>query len=148
MNKINLKIKKISKFAQLPTYATEGAAGMDLYAANEEPITLAPLERKLIPLGFTMELPSGYEAQIRPRSGMAIKRGITLSNCVGTVDEDYRGEVCVGLVNLSREDYTISQGDRIAQMVVAPVTKAIIVEAEELAETVRGEGGFGSTGYN
>ena len=148
MNKINLKIKKISKFAQLPTYATEGAAGMDLYAANEEPITLAPLERKLIPLGFTMELPTGYEAQIRPRSGMAIKRGITLSNCVGTVDEDYRGEVCVGLVNLSREEYTIQTGDRIAQMVVAPVTKAIIIEADELAETVRGEGGFGSTGYN
>ena len=148
MNKINLKIKKISKLAQLPTYATEGAAGMDLYAANEEPITLAPLERKLVPLGFTMELPTGYEAQIRPRSGMAIKRGITLSNCVGTVDEDYRGEVCVGLVNLSREDYTIQAGDRIAQMVVAPVTKAIIIEADELAETVRGEGGFGSTGYN
>ena len=148
MNKINLKIKRISKLAQLPTYATEGAAGMDLYAANEEPITLAPLERKLVPLGFTMELPTGYEAQIRPRSGMAIKRGITLSNCVGTVDEDYRGEVCVGLVNLSREDYTIQAGDRIAQMVVAPVTKAVIVEADELAETVRGEGGFGSTGYN
>ena len=148
MNKINLKIKKISKFAQLPTYATEGAAGMDLYSANEEPITLAPLERKLVPLGFTMELPTGYEAQIRPRSGMAIKRGITLSNCVGTVDEDYRGEVCVGLVNLSRENYTIQAGDRIAQMVVAPVTKAVIIEADELAETVRGEGGFGSTGYN
>ena len=148
MDKINLKIKKISKFAQLPTYATEGAAGMDLYAANEEPITLAPLERKLVPLGFTMELPTGYEAQIRPRSGMAIKRGITLSNCVGTVDEDYRGEVCVGLVNLSREDYTIQTGDRIAQMVVAPVTKAVIIEADELAETIRGEGGFGSTGYN
>ena len=148
MNKINLKIKRISKLAQLPTYATEGAAGMDLYAANEEPITLAPLERKLVPLGFTMELPTGYEAQIRPRSGMAIKRGITLSNCVGTVDEDYRGEVCVGLVNLSREDYTIQAGDRIAQMVVAPVTKAVIIEADELAETVRGEGGFGSTGYN
>ena len=148
MNKINLKIKKISKLAQLPTYATEGSAGMDLYAANEEPITLAPLERKLVPLGFTMELPTGYEAQIRPRSGMAIKRGITLSNCVGTVDEDYRGEVCVGLVNLSREDYTINAGDRIAQMVVAPVTKAVIIEADELAETLRGEGGFGSTGYN
>ena len=148
MNKINLKIKKISKLAQLPAYATEGAAGMDLYAANEEPITLAPLERKLVPLGFTMELPAGYEAQIRPRSGMAIKRGITLSNCVGTVDEDYRGEVCVGLVNLSREDYTIQTGDRIAQMVIAPVTKAVIIEADELAQTVRGEGGFGSTGYN
>ena len=148
MNKINLKIKKISKLAQLPTYATEGSAGMDLYAANTEPITLAPLERKLVPLGFTMELPSGFEAQIRPRSGMAIKRGITLSNCVGTVDEDYRGEVCVGLINLSQEDYTIIAGDRIAQMIIAPVTRALIIETDELAQTARGEGGFGSTGYN
>ena len=143
-----LKIKRLEHNKSVPEYKTEGAAGMDLYAANEEPITLAPLERKLVPLGFTMELPAGYEAQIRPRSGMAIKRGITLSNCVGTVDQDYRGEVCVGLVNLSREDYTIQAGDRIAQMVIAPVTKAVIIEADELAETARGEGGFGSTGYN
>ena len=147
MNKINLKIKKISPLAQLPQYATEGAAGMDLYAANEIPITLMPLERHLIPLGFTMELPSGYEAQIRPRSGMAIKHGITLSNCVGTVDEDYRGEVGVGIINLSDKPYEIKAGDRIAQMVIAPVVKAQIIEADELLATKRGEGGFGSTGY-
>jgi len=147
MSKINLKIKRISSLAKMPTYATEGAAGMDLYAANEKPITLMPLERHLIPLGFTMELPQGYEAQIRPRSGMAIKHGITLSNCVGTVDEDYRGEVCVGIINLSDKPYEVKAGDRIAQMVVAPVVRAEIIEADELLETQRGEGGFGSTGY-
>jgi len=148
MSEINLKINRTSKLAKLPTYATAGAAGMDLYAANEEPITLKPLERKLIPLGFTMELPSGFEAQIRPRSGMAIKHGITLSNCVGTVDEDYRGEVGVGIINLSSEEYTINTGDRIAQMVIAPVVRAKITETDDLAETQRGKGGFGSTGYN
>ena len=147
MNKIDLKIKRISSLAKLPTYATEGAAGMDLYAANEKPITLMPLERHLVPLGFTMELPQGYEAQIRPRSGMAIKHGITLSNCVGTVDEDYRGEVCVGIINLSDKPYEVKAGDRIAQMVVAPVVRAQIIEADELLSTARGEGGFGSTGY-
>ena len=144
---INLKIKKISEFAQLPTYATDGAAGMDLYSANPEPITLAPLERKLLPLGFTMELPQGFEAQIRARSGMAIKHGITLINCIGTIDEDYRGEVCVGLVNISNEAYTINCGDRIAQMVISEVVKAQIEEATTLEETQRGSGGFGSTGY-
>lgn len=144
---INLKIKKISKFAKTPTYATKGAAGMDLYAANETSIILEPLERKLIPLGFTMELPSGYEAQIRPRSGIATKYGISLSNCVGTIDEDYRGEVCVGLINLSQEKYTINTGDRIAQMIIAPVIKANIEEVDELNSTDRGTGGFGSTGY-
>ena len=144
---INLKIKKISEFAKLPTYATAGAAGMDLYSANPEPITLAPLERKLIPLGFTMELPQGFEAQIRARSGMAIKHGITLINCVGTIDEDYRGEVCVGLVNISNEAYTINCGDRIAQMIISQVVKAQIEEATTLEETQRGSGGFGSTGY-
>ena len=147
MSKINLKIKRISSLAKMPTYATVGAAGMDLYAANEKPITLMPLERHLIPLGFTMELPQGYEAQIRPRSGMAIKHGITLSNCVGTVDEDYRGEVCVGIINLSDKPYEVKAGDRIALMLVAPVVRAEIIEADELLETQRGEGGFGSTGY-
>ena len=147
MSEVNVKIKRISELAKLPAYATDGAAGMDLYAANETPVTLKPLERKLIPLGFTMELPSGFEAQIRPRSGMAIKHGITLSNCVGTVDEDYRGEVGVGIINLSDEEYTISAGDRIAQMVIAPVVRANIIEADDLAETKRGQGGFGSTGY-
>jgi len=147
MSQINLNIKKVSELAKLPSYATSGAAGMDLYAANKEPVILKPLERALIPLGFTMELPCGYEAQIRPRSGMAIKHGITLSNCVGTVDEDYRGEVCVGIINLSKEEYTINAGDRIAQMVIAQVTKAVIQEVNDLNETDRGSGGFGSTGY-
>ena len=146
-SKINLKIKKISNLAKKPSYATEGAAGMDLYAANENPIVLKPMDRALIPLGFTMELPSGYEAQIRPRSGMAIKHGITLSNCVGTIDEDYRGEVCVGIINVSDKSYEIKAGDRIAQMIIAPVTKAQIIEVDELVQTQRGEGGFGSTGY-
>ena len=146
-SKINLKIKKISNLAKKPSYATEGAAGMDLYAANENPIVLKPMDRALIPLGFTMELPSGYEAQIRPRSGMAIKHGITLSNCVGTIDEDYRGEVCVGIINVSDKSYEIKTGDRIAQMIIAPVTKAQIIEVDELVQTQRGEGGFGSTGY-
>ncbi len=146
-SEINLKIKRISNLAKIPSYATQGAAGMDLYAANENPIILNPMERTLIPLGFTMELPTGYEAQIRPRSGMAIKHGITLSNCVGTIDEDYRGEVCVGIINVSDQPYEIKAGDRIAQMIIAPVTKAQIIEADELVATQRGEGGFGSTGY-
>lgn len=146
-SKINLKIKRISKLAQLPSYATEGSAGMDLYAANPEPITLMPIERCLIPLGFSIELPKGYEAQIRPRSGMAIKHGITLSNCVGTIDEDYRGEVCVGIINISDKPYEICAGDRIAQMIIAPVTKANIMEVVDLSHTNRGSAGFGSTGY-
>jgi dUTP pyrophosphatase len=109
---------------------------------------LKPLERKLIPTGFKMELPKGYEAQIRPRSGMSIKHGITLINCVGTIDEDYRGEVCIPIVNISNEEFTINNGDRIAQMVIAPVTKANIIVTTELSDTSRGEGGFGSTGKN
>jgi len=146
MTKVDVKIKKISEYAKIPFYATDGAAGMDLYATNEMPIVLKPMDRGLVPLGFSMELPPDYEAQIRPRSGMAIKHGITLSNCVGTIDADYRGEVCVGLINLSSQDYTIYCGDRIAQMIIAPVVKANIIEVEELDETDRGAGGFGSTG--
>ena len=106
------------------------------------------LERKLIPTGIKIELPSGYEAQVRPRSGMSIKHGITLVNCVGTIDEDYRGEVCVPVINLSKEDFTINNGDRIAQMVISPVTKAEINIVQKLSDTKRGEGGFGSTGKN
>ena len=146
VDNIKLKIKKINPNAKVPFYATAGASGMDLYAANEEPITLKPLERKLIPTGLQIELPKNYEAQIRPRSGLSIKHGITLINCVGTIDEDYRGEVCVPLVNLSSEEYTISKGDRIAQMVIQQVTKVIIEETTELSETQRAAGGFGSTG--
>lgn len=148
MERIELKIQKIDENAQIPQYQTEGAAGMDLCACLKEPITLKPLERKLIPTGFKMELPHGYEAQVRPRSGMSIKHGITLVNCVGTIDEDYRGEVCVPAINLSNEAFTINTGDRIAQMVIAPVTKADISVVAELSDTQRGAGGFGSTGKN
>ena len=119
---------------------------MDLYAANESTITLKPLERALVPTGIKIELPQGYEAQVRPRSGLAIKSGISLSNCVGTIDEDYRGEVCVGLINYSNEEFNVHRGDRIAQMLIAPVTKAVIETVEELSQTARQEGGFGSTG--
>ena len=130
----------------VPEYKTEGAAGMDLCAAIDEPIILQPLERKLIPTGLKIELEHGYEAQIRPRSGLSIKHGITLINCVGTVDEDYRGEVCVGLVNVSNEPYTIEPQERIAQMVIAKYEQAQIEVVTELSDTERGAGGFGSTG--
>ena len=130
----------------VPEYKTAGAAGMDLCAAITEGITLKPLERRLIPTGLKIELEHGYEAQIRPRSGLSIKHGISLINCVGTVDEDYRGEVCVPVVNLSNEEYTIQPDERIAQMVIARVEQAKIEVVTELSETERGEGGFGSTG--
>ena len=140
------KIEKLPHNMILPEYKTEGAAGMDLCAAIEEPIELKPLERKLIPTGLKIELEHGFEAQIRPRSGMSIKHGITLINCVGTIDEDYRGEVCVPIVNVSNEAYTIQPQERIAQMVIARVEQAKIEVVTELTETQRGEGGFGSTG--
>lgn len=146
MEEITLKIEKLPHCAGLPEYKTEGAAGADLMAANNEDIVLGPLERALVPTGIKIELPHGYEAQIRPRSGLAIKSGITLSNCVGTIDEDYRGEVCVGLINLSNAEFTIKRGDRIAQMLIAPVVRANIVVQSELTSTLRGTGGFGSTG--
>lgn len=141
-----LKIKRLAHNVNVPQYQTEGAAGMDLCAAIEEPVTLKPLERALIPTGLKIELEHGYEAQIRPRSGLSIKHGITLINCVGTIDEDYRGEVCVPVVNLSNETYTIQPQERIAQMIIARVEQAEIEVVAELTETVRGAGGFGSTG--
>ncbi len=141
-----LKIYRMAHNKFVPEYKTEGAAGMDLCAAITEPITLKPLERYLIPTGLKIELEHGYEAQIRPRSGLSIKHGISLINCVGTVDEDYRGEVCVGVVNLSNEEYTIQPDERIAQMIIARVEQAKIEVVTELSETARGEGGFGSTG--
>lgn len=143
-----LKIEQLPNNKSLPEYKTEGAAGMDLAAAIEEPLTLKPFERKLIPTGIKIELEHGYEAQIRPRSGLSIKHGITLINCVGTIDEDYRGEVCVPVVNLSNEAYTIMPEERIAQMVIAKVERAEIKVAVTLSSTQRGEGGFGSTGKN
>ena len=141
-----LKIKRIAHNVNVPQYQTAGAAGMDLCAAIEEPVTLKPLERALIPTGLKIELEHGYEAQVRPRSGLSIKHGITLINCVGTIDEDYRGEVCVPVVNISNETYTIQPQERIAQMVIARVEQAKIEVVTELTETVRGVGGFGSTG--
>ena len=141
-----LKIYRMPHNKFVPEYKTEGAAGMDLCAAISEPITLKPLERYLVPTGLKIELEHGYEAQIRPRSGLSIKHGISLINCVGTVDEDYRGEVCVGVVNLSNDEYTIQPHERIAQMIIARVEQAKIEVVTELSETSRGEGGFGSTG--
>lgn len=130
----------------LPSYESEYAAGMDIRAALEEPLTLDPGKRVLIPTGFQMALPEGYEAQVRPRSGLAWRHGITMLNTPGTIDADYRGEVKVLAVNLGEEPFTIEHGDRIAQMVVAPVLQCRVREAAELPETGRGEGGFGSTG--
>lgn len=130
----------------LPQYATPQSAGMDLRANLDEPVTLAPLERKLIPTGLYMALPAGYEAQVRPRSGLAIKKGITVLNSPGTVDADYRGEVCVILVNLSNEPFVVEDGERIAQMVIAKHEQPELVEVETLDETERGAGGFGHSG--
>lgn len=130
----------------LPAYQTEHAAGMDVYAALEADIVLQPLERALVPTGFYIELPAGYEAQIRPRSGLAYKHGITVLNSPGTIDADYRGEVKVLLVNLSNDPFTIRNGERIAQMVVAPHAQVQWQEADLLSETRRGAGGYGSTG--
>ena len=130
----------------LPEYATAFSAGMDLRANITEPIILKSLERKLIPTGLFIELPAGYEAQIRPRSGLAIKKGITVLNSPGTIDADYRGEVCIILVNLSLEDFIVNDGERICQMVIASHVQAEWVEVKELGTTVRGAGGFGHTG--
>ena len=141
-----LKIERLEHNKILPEYKTEGAAGMDLSAAITEPVVLKPLERALIPTGLKIELEHGYEAQIRPRSGLSIKHGITLINCVGTIDEDYRGEVCIPVVNLSNETYTIQSDERIAQMIIARVEQAEIQVETELTTTARGAGGFGSTG--
>ena len=144
--KIELKVCRLGNNVKMPFYATEGAAGMDLTAGILEPMEFKPFERKLVPTGIIIELPHGHEAQVRPRSGLSIKFGMTLVNCVGTIDEDYRGEVCVPMINLSNETYVINPGERIAQMVISPVQKAEIIEAEELNETARSVGGFGSTG--
>lgn len=130
----------------LPTYATEGAAGMDVRAFINEPISLQPLQRALVPTGLFIELPFGYEAQIRPRSGLAIKQGITCLNTPGTIDSDYRGEIKIILINLSSEAQVINGGDRIAQMVIQKVEKISWEEVPALSETTRSNGGFGSTG--
>ena len=144
-----MTIKVINKSKHdLPKYQTELSAGMDLYANIDEPITLKPLERTLVKTGLFISLPKGYEAQVRPRSGLAFKNGITVLNTPGTIDADYRGEIGVILVNLSSQDFTINDGDRIAQMVIAKHEIAIWEEVENLDETNRGEGGFGSSGVS
>ena len=130
----------------LPAYQSEDAAGLDLLAAVDEAVILPPLGRALVPTGLAMALPSGYEAQVRPRSGLAAKHGVTVLNSPGTIDADYRGEIKVILINLSDTPFTIGRGERIAQMVIAPVSRARLVETEALDATIRGEGGFGSTG--
>jgi dUTP pyrophosphatase len=132
----------------LPRYMSEHASGMDLCAAVDEPVTLDPGERALVPAGFHMALPPGYEAQVRPRSGLAAKHGITIVNAPGTIDADYRGEVKVILANIGTEPFAVNRGDRIAQMVIQPVLQAELTQVDELPESQRGHGGFGHTGRN
>ena len=142
-----MKVKIINKsHHQLPQYATSQSAGVDLRANLSEPVTLQPLQRALIPTGLFISLPVGYEAQVRPRSGLAIKKGITVLNSPGTIDADYRGEICIILVNLSNEPFVVNDGERVAQMVIARHEQAEWVEVETLDETERGAGGFGHSG--
>ena len=142
-----MKVKVVNKGRQpLPQYATPQSAGMDLRANLDEPVTLQPLERRLIPTGLYIALPEGYEAQVLPRSGLALKRGITVLNAPGTIDADYRGEVGVLLVNLSQEPFVVNDGERIAQMVIARHEQGEFVEVDALDETERGAGGYGHTG--
>ena len=136
----------MSPLATIPHYQTEHAAGMDLHAALEEPVEICSGDIQLIPCGFAMSIPDGYEAQFRPRSGLSTRHGISMPNAPGTIDSDYRGEVQVPLINLGRESFTVEPGMRIAQMVIAPIFRAQIAEVSELDETGRGGGGFGSTG--
>lgn len=142
-----IQVKVINKGKQpLPAYATTQSAGMDVRADIEEPVTLKPLQRQLIPTGLYIALPQGYEAQVRPRSGLALKHGITVLNTPGTVDADYRGEIGVVLVNLSDTEFTVNPGERIAQIVIAKHEQADLVEVDVLDETERGAGGYGHTG--
>lgn len=142
-----MKVKIVNNSVnQLPDYATEYSAGMDLRASLQEPVEMLPLQRVMIPTGLFIELPQGYEAQVRPRSGLAAKFGITVLNTPGTIDSDYRGEIKVILVNLSGEKFVINPGERIAQMVIAPFTRVDWEQTDSLNETERGEGGFGHTG--
>jgi len=141
-----MKLKMISKSGILPKYETPGSAGFDIRAYIETPVTLAPGERKLIPTGLYFQLEPGYEAQVRARSGLAIKKGIGLVNGIGTIDSDYRGEVCVALINWGQEDFVIENGDRIAQVVIAKYEQAELELTDTIDETERGTGGFGHTG--
>jgi dUTP pyrophosphatase len=149
MPALRLRVRRVRKSAApipLPRYQSEHAAGMDLAADIDEPVTLAPLERRAIPTGLAVEIPPGYEGQVRPRSGLALKHGIGCLNAPGTIDADYRGEIQVLLVNLSNSPFSLKRGDRVAQFIVAPVAHAEWLEVEALEESSRGGGGFGSTG--
>jgi len=145
---IEVKIKRLpnSEGLALPAYATEHSAGMDLIAGIDEDIIISPMERKLISTGIAIALPDGYEAQIRPRSGLALKNGITIANTPGTIDADYRGEIKVIMINLGNEDFVVQRGMRISQMIIAPVTRIEWQQVDDLNKTSRNEGGFGSTG--
>lgn len=148
MKQVLIKKLEHAKDIPLPNYESIAAAGMDIRAAVDSPVVLKPGARELIPTGLQMALPEGYEAQIRPRSGLAIKNGITMLNAPGTIDADYRGEVKVIAINHGEEEFVVNHGDRIAQMVIAPVTQLPLLEVDELDETDRGDGGFGSTGLS
>lgn len=142
-----MKMRIINKSDNpLPEYETEGSAGLDLRAFLKEPVMLKPLQRALIPTGLFIELPEGFEAQVRPRSGLALKKGLSILNSPGTIDSDYRGEIKIIVINLSNETAILNTGERIAQMVISEVERVVLVEVEELSETQRGEGGFGHTG--
>lgn len=147
MNAVRVSFQRYAADVVLPDYATAGASGMDIAAYIDAPVTLAPFERAAITTGFAMQLPNGYEAQIRPRSGLALKYGVTVANAPGTIDSDYRGEVAVILINLSQQSVTITPGMRIAQMVIAPVARCVRQEQSQLDISDRGDGGFGSTGF-
>ena len=148
MNIIPVKFRRLANANNLalPSYASAGAAGMDLAAALKQPVCIRSGARLAVPTGFAMALPEGYEAQVRPRSGLALKHGVTIANAPGTIDSDYRGEITVILLNTGRDDFIITRGMRIAQMVIATVTKITPIEADDLDNTERGAGGFGSTG--
>ena len=144
-----LRIKRVGEAPgfSMPQYMSSGASGMDLFASLPEPVVLNPMSRRLIPCGFSMELPEGFEAQIRPRSGLAIRHGITCLNSPGTIDHDYRGEIKIILINLGGENFTIAPGDRVAQMIVQRVEQVKLELVEDINHTQRGAGGFGSTGH-
>jgi len=148
MQKPKIEFKKLRPQAQVPQYMTELAAGLDIQALPESTIKLAPGERSLVPTGLAVAIPPGFEIQVRPRSGLAVKHGIALVNSPGTIDADYRGEIGIILINHGHELFTINPGDRIAQLIVAPVCQAELLEVEHLSETDRGAGGFGHTGHS
>lgn len=143
---VEIKVRKLHPQAVIPSYMTEHAAGMDLYTVIETPVLLAPGERTLLPTGLAMEIPPGYEGQVRPRSGLALKKGIALVNSPGTIDADYRGEIGIIIINHGIEPVEFLPGDRVAQLIIAPVIQATLVEADELNDSVRSSGGFGHTG--